>query len=162
MFKPRKLRNLAEANRANLLYQRADEAWRQGHSRLAYRLFLRAARAGMTAAFRIVGNSTTTARASAPTRTQPSTGTGGRLRMVTSRPPTTSVASGVTGEDWTARCDGSNGPSSWVTQTPIWKLLRSMCARAICPRRVPTWRKPAGHRGLLSNRRRRPGFCKGS
>jgi TPR repeat protein len=55
LFKVRKLRNLAEANRANLLYQRADEAWRKGQSRLAYRLFLRAAKAGMTPAFRIVG-----------------------------------------------------------------------------------------------------------
>lgn len=53
--KARKLRNLVEANRANELYRRGDEAWSKGHLRLAFRLFLAAARAGMVAAFSTVG-----------------------------------------------------------------------------------------------------------
>jgi len=55
MLKTRKLRNLAQANRANLLYQRGDEAWRKGQLRSAFKDFLAAARAGMAPAFRIVG-----------------------------------------------------------------------------------------------------------
>jgi TPR repeat protein len=51
-----KLRNLREANRANELYRRGDEAWSKGRSRPAFRLFLAAARAGMKAAFSTVGN----------------------------------------------------------------------------------------------------------
>jgi TPR repeat protein len=51
-----RLRNLGEANRANELYRRGDEAWSKGHSRPAFRLFLEAARAGMEAAFSTVGN----------------------------------------------------------------------------------------------------------
>jgi uncharacterized protein len=51
-----RLRNLGEANRANELYRRGDEAWSKGHSRQAFRLFLEAARAGMESAFSIVGN----------------------------------------------------------------------------------------------------------
>lgn len=56
MLKVGKLRNLAEANRANLLYQRGDEAWQKGRLRPAFRFFLAAARAGMAAAFSTVGN----------------------------------------------------------------------------------------------------------
>ena len=55
MLRVRKLRNLAEANRAGLLYQRGDEAWRRGRLRSAFRYFLAAARAGMVPAFGIVG-----------------------------------------------------------------------------------------------------------
>jgi TPR repeat protein len=51
-----KLRNLGEANRANELYRRGDEAWSKGHLRPAFRLFLAAAKAGMEAAFSTVGN----------------------------------------------------------------------------------------------------------
>jgi TPR repeat protein len=50
------LRNLREANRANELYRRGDEAWSKGRSRPAFRLFLAAARAGMKAAFSTVGH----------------------------------------------------------------------------------------------------------
>ena len=53
--KLRKIRNLAEANRANELYRRGDEAWSKGHLRPAFRFFLAAARAGMAAAFSTVG-----------------------------------------------------------------------------------------------------------
>lgn len=56
MPKARKLRNLAEANRANLLYQQGDEAWQRGRLRSAFRFFLAAARAGMVGAFSTVGN----------------------------------------------------------------------------------------------------------
>ena len=56
MQKVRKLRNLAEANRANELYRRGDEAWSKGHSRPAFRFFLAAARSGMVSAFSTVGN----------------------------------------------------------------------------------------------------------
>ena len=51
----RRLRSLAETNRAGLLYQRGDEAWQKGHMRSAFRFFLAAANAGMTPAFGIVG-----------------------------------------------------------------------------------------------------------
>lgn len=54
--KARKLRNLVEANRANELYRRGDEAWSKGHLRPAFRFFFAAARAGMVAAFSTVGN----------------------------------------------------------------------------------------------------------
>src|ERR1700720_4050227 len=56
MLKARKLRSLAEANRANHLYQQGDEAWQRGRLRPAFRFFLAAARAGMVAAFSTVGN----------------------------------------------------------------------------------------------------------
>jgi len=56
MFKARKLRNLAEANRANLLYQRGDEAWQRGRLRSAFKFFLAAATAGLDGAFDTVGN----------------------------------------------------------------------------------------------------------
>jgi uncharacterized protein len=56
MLKVRKPRSLAEANRANFLYERGDEAWRRGRLRSAFRFFLSAARAGMVAAFSTVGN----------------------------------------------------------------------------------------------------------
>ena len=54
-FRVKKIRNLAEANKANLLYQCGDEAWRKGNLRSAFRHFLIAARAGMVPAFRVVG-----------------------------------------------------------------------------------------------------------
>jgi TPR repeat protein len=53
--KVRKLRNLSEANRANELYRRGDEAWSKGRLRPAFRFFLAAARAGMVPAFRVIG-----------------------------------------------------------------------------------------------------------
>jgi len=56
MLRVRKLRNLAEANSANLLYQRGDEAWQGGQLRPAFRFFLAAAKSGMVAAFSTVGN----------------------------------------------------------------------------------------------------------
>ncbi|MGH7118990.1 MAG: tetratricopeptide repeat protein [Acetobacteraceae bacterium] len=48
-------KNLAEANRANLLYVQAEEAWRGNDVRSAFRLFLASAKAGMVPAFGIVG-----------------------------------------------------------------------------------------------------------
>ena len=56
MLKVRKLRNLAEANKAGLLYQRGDDAWRNGQLRSAFRFFLAAAKAGMVPACGIVGS----------------------------------------------------------------------------------------------------------
>lgn len=56
IVKVRKLRNLAEANRATELYRRGDEAWSKGHLRPAFRLFLAAAKAGMEMASSTVGN----------------------------------------------------------------------------------------------------------
>src|SRR5487761_369194 len=56
MWKVRKLRNLAETNKAGLLYQRGDEAWRKGNLRSAFRFFLSAARTGMLPACGIVAN----------------------------------------------------------------------------------------------------------
>lgn len=41
--------------RANHLYQRAEEEWRNGKLRQAFRFFLAAAEAGVVSAFRIVG-----------------------------------------------------------------------------------------------------------
>jgi len=38
--------NLAELNKAGLLYTRANDAWRKGRARSAFRLFISAARAG--------------------------------------------------------------------------------------------------------------------
>lgn len=55
MLKVKKLRNLAEANRANELYRRGEEAWRRGRLRSAFQHFLMAAGAGMVPAFRVVG-----------------------------------------------------------------------------------------------------------
>lgn len=55
-MKVRKLQNLVEANRANEMYRRGDEAWSMGNLRPAFRYFLAAARAGMVAAFSTVGN----------------------------------------------------------------------------------------------------------
>jgi len=43
------------SSEANSLYQRADEEWRRGRLRSAFRLFLAAAKAGMASAFGIVG-----------------------------------------------------------------------------------------------------------
>jgi uncharacterized protein len=51
-----KPRNLDEANKANELYRRGDQAWSKGRLRPAFRLFLAAARAGMEAAFSTIGN----------------------------------------------------------------------------------------------------------
>lgn len=56
MVKIKRPRNLTEANRANELYRRGDEAWSKGHLRPAFRFFLAAAKAGMVAAFSTVGN----------------------------------------------------------------------------------------------------------
>ncbi len=50
-----RFKNLAEANRANLLYARAEEAWSANDLRSAFRLFLASASAGVVPAFRIVG-----------------------------------------------------------------------------------------------------------
>lgn len=50
----RKPRNLTELNKAGLLYTRAQEAWLRGRARLAFRLFLAAARAGEDGAFGIL------------------------------------------------------------------------------------------------------------
>ena len=47
--------HLSRTIRANSLYQRADEHWRQGRVRSAFRLFLAAAEAGSDAASEIVG-----------------------------------------------------------------------------------------------------------
>ncbi|HEX4004073.1 MAG TPA: hypothetical protein VHX36_15590 [Candidatus Acidoferrales bacterium] len=44
-------RSLAEARAANALYQRAEEEWKQGRMRLAFRWMLGAAKAGMVPAF---------------------------------------------------------------------------------------------------------------
>lgn len=55
MLQTKRLRNLEEANRANLLYQQGDKAWQAGRLQPAFRFFLAAARAGMAPAFRIVG-----------------------------------------------------------------------------------------------------------
>lgn len=44
-------RSLAEAKAANALYQRAEEEWRQGRMRPAFRCMLDAAKAGMVPAF---------------------------------------------------------------------------------------------------------------
>lgn len=54
MSKLRVFRSLAEANKANSLYQRAEEGWRRGRLRSAFRLFLAAARMGMVEAFPLV------------------------------------------------------------------------------------------------------------
>lgn len=54
-MKIRKPRNLAELNRAGLLYTRAQQAWRRRQADSAFRLFLAAARAGEVSAFSIVG-----------------------------------------------------------------------------------------------------------
>jgi len=53
-LKVRTPRNLAELNKAGTLYTRADEEWREGRARSAFRLFLSAARAGATPALGIV------------------------------------------------------------------------------------------------------------
>ena len=55
MAKIKRPRNLTEANKANLQYQQGEEAWRRGELRSAFRNFLAAAKAGMTPAFRVVG-----------------------------------------------------------------------------------------------------------
>lgn len=55
MLKVGKLQNLAEANKANLLYKRGDEAWSKGQLRSAFRFFRAAAKAGMAPAFSVVG-----------------------------------------------------------------------------------------------------------
>jgi TPR repeat protein len=46
---------LAQTNKANLLYQRGDEAWLKGRLRQAFRLFLAAAKSGAIPALEIVG-----------------------------------------------------------------------------------------------------------
>jgi TPR repeat protein len=50
-----KIRNLAQATKANLLYQRAEDAWQMGRLRSAFRLFLAAAKAGNADARAVVG-----------------------------------------------------------------------------------------------------------
>ncbi|MGH9681013.1 MAG: hypothetical protein ACRD4Y_13780, partial [Candidatus Acidiferrales bacterium] len=50
------LRNITEANRAALLYQRGEDAWRRGRLRSAFRLLLAAAEAGLPGAFGTLGN----------------------------------------------------------------------------------------------------------
>lgn len=55
-FRVKKIRNLAEANRAAFLYERGHQAWSKGDLRLAFRYFLAAARAGKVAAFDTLGN----------------------------------------------------------------------------------------------------------
>lgn len=47
-------RGLAEAKTANALYQRAEEAWRSGRMKAAFRYMLAAAKAGMVPAFSTV------------------------------------------------------------------------------------------------------------
>ena len=54
MLKARVFRSLAQANKANDLYQRAEEEWRRGRLRRAFRLMLAAAKAGMVPAFATV------------------------------------------------------------------------------------------------------------
>jgi TPR repeat protein len=55
MSKLKVFRSLAEANKANRLYQQAEEEWRKGKLQAAFRLFLAAARMGMVEAFSIAG-----------------------------------------------------------------------------------------------------------
>lgn len=50
----RVFRSIAEASKANSLYQRAEEEWQRGRLRSAFWLFLAAARMGMVEAFSIV------------------------------------------------------------------------------------------------------------
>ena len=54
MSKLGNFRSLSEANKANALYQRAEEEWRRGRMRFAFRDMLAAAEAGMSAAFESV------------------------------------------------------------------------------------------------------------
>ncbi len=51
MGKARAFHSVVQANRANRLYQRADEEWQRGRLRSAFRLMLAAAQAGMAPAF---------------------------------------------------------------------------------------------------------------
>jgi TPR repeat protein len=55
MLKAGKLRNLAQANRANLIYERAEKDWSRGRVRSAFRLFLAAAKSGSIPALERVG-----------------------------------------------------------------------------------------------------------
>ena len=55
MLNSRKLDTEMPSSEANSLYQRADEEWRRGRLRSAFRLFLAAAKGGMSSAFGIVG-----------------------------------------------------------------------------------------------------------
>lgn len=50
-----RFKSLAQQNKAGLLYQRAEEEWRRGRLRSAFRCFLAAARAGEVSAFVTVG-----------------------------------------------------------------------------------------------------------
>ena len=51
----RRLVRALPGSEANLLYQRAEEEWRRGRLRNAFRLFLAAAKAGMPSAFGLLG-----------------------------------------------------------------------------------------------------------
>ena len=55
MLKASGFRSMAQAIKANDLYRRAEEEWRRGRLRPAFRLFLAAAKAGMAPAFSTVG-----------------------------------------------------------------------------------------------------------
>lgn len=50
----KRFKNPSQGNKASLLYRRANEEWRKGRLRSAFRLMLAAAEAGATPAFRIV------------------------------------------------------------------------------------------------------------
>lgn len=49
------LKSLAAVNRAGLLYTRAEDAWKRGQMRQAFRLFLQAAEAGERSAYVLIG-----------------------------------------------------------------------------------------------------------